>query len=90
MVLPARFQTDVRAADADVEIHRDDAGIVALFFALDTQWRRHPFSGQLAGLDYAAIKPTAELACIEVTPATLPGLRAMEQAALATLAEAAK
>lgn len=89
-VLPARFQTDSRADNDAIEIHRDDAGIVALFFALDTQWRRHPFSGQLAGLDYAAIKPTAELAGIEITPTTLPGLRAMEQSALATLAEMQK
>lgn len=89
-VLPARFQTDARAADDEIEIHQDDAGIVALFFALDTQWRRHPFSGALAGLDYAAIKPTADLAGIEITPATLPGLRAMEQSALATLAETQK
>jgi hypothetical protein len=88
--LPARFQADARPDDDAIEILRDDAGIVALFFALDTQWRRHPFSGQLAGLDYAAIKPTAELAGVEITPATLPGLRAMEQSALATLAEATK
>lgn len=86
-VLPARFLTDARAVDDEIQIHRDDAGTVALFFALDTQWRRHPFSGELAGLDYAAIKPTAELAMIEITPMTLPGLRAMEQAALGALAE---
>lgn len=89
-VLPARFQADVLRADDAIEIHQDDAGTVALFFALDTQWRRHPFSGAIAGLDYAAIKPTAELAGIEITPDTLPGLRAMEQSALATLAEAQK
>lgn len=88
--LPARFQADALMGDDAIEIHRDDAGTVALFFALDTQWRRHPFSGQLAGLDYVAVKPTADLAGIEITPATLPGLRAMEQAALATLAEATK
>lgn len=89
-ILPERFQTDAASADDEIAIHRDDAGTVALFFALDTQWRRHPFSGQLAGLDYAAIKPTADLAGIEITPDTLPGLRAMEQSVLATLAESTR
>lgn len=90
-VLPARFLTGpVRGADSEIDIHLDDAPIVALFFALDTQWHRHPFTGQRTGIDYAAIKPTAELADIAITPQTLPALRVMEQAAIAAFAEAAK
>lgn len=89
-VLPARFQTDARAADDEIEIHQDDAGTVALFFALRTQWNRHPMTGQRMGLDYSQVKPTAELAFIEITPGTLPALQAMEEAALLEFARAAK
>lgn len=71
-------------------IHPDDVPAVALFFALDTQWRRHPFSGARIGIDYAAVRPTADLAGIDVTPDTLPALRIMETAALGALAEAAR
>lgn len=88
--IPERFLSRSAAADPEVELHPDDAPVVALFFALDTQWRRHPFSGQRAGLDYSAIRPTAELAGIEIGSGTLAGLRVMEQAALDALAEAAR
>lgn len=88
--LPARFLTGGNGTDSEIEIPAADAPIVALFFALDTQWRRHPFTGQRTGLDYAAIKPTAELAGVEITPTTLPGLRAMEVAAIQAIAEVAK
>lgn len=88
--LPARFLTGEGAADDEIEVHVDDAATVALFLALDTQWRRHPFTGHRAGLDYAAIKPTADLAGLEITPAVLPGLRVMEQAAIAAIAETMK
>ncbi len=83
--LPERFRKPV--APAEIELHPGDAGAVALFFALDTQWRRHAMTGQRIGIDYAAIKPTAELAGIELTPAILPALRVMEDAALGALAE---
>lgn len=88
--IPARFLTARASGDDEIAIHRDDAGIVALFFALDTQWLRHPFTGHRTGLDYAKIQPTADLAGIEVDRNTLPGLRVMEQAAIAAFAEALK
>lgn len=88
--IPERFLKGRSPTAEDIAIHRDDAGIVALFFALDTQWNRHPFTGQRTGLDYSAIRPTAELAEIEIGPDTLRGLRVMEQAAIATFAEATK
>ncbi len=88
--IPDRLLRGRSSDDEDISIHRDDADIVALFFALDTQWNRHPFTGQRIGLDYPAIKPTAELAGIEIGPDTLRGLRVMEHAAIATFAEAAK
>lgn len=88
--LPARFQTGAQPADSEVEIHRGDVSIVALFLALRTQWHRHPMTGQRLGLDYSAVRPMADLASIDVTPATLPALQAMEEAALLTFAEAAR
>lgn len=88
--IPERFLQRAPAATDEVVIHPEDAPTVALFFALGTQWRRHPYSGALAGLDYPAIRPTAELAGIEITPHTLPGLRVMEDAALGELARRAR
>lgn len=89
--LPARFLSGPSAEEADeIEIHRDDAGTVALFFALRTQWNRHPMTGQRMGLDYSQVRPTAELAFIEITPGTLPALQAMEEAALLEFARAVK
>lgn len=89
--IPERFLTRAgAAADEEIEVPREDAPVVALFFALDTQWRRHPFTGQRMGIDYAAVKPTAELAGIELVPGILPALRAMELAAIETFAAAAQ
>ena len=84
--IPERFLQRTAAAGDEIVIHPDDAPIVALFFALGTQWLRHGYTGARMGLDYRAIQPTAELAGIEITPATLPGLRVMEDAALGELA----
>lgn len=71
-----------RARDAVIEIVEDDQDIVALFMALGTQWRVHPMSGYRLGLDYAAIRPTAELLGFAINPAIMADLRAMEGAAL--------
>ncbi len=87
--LPARFAVARPVAD-EIEIHADDAGTVALFFALGTQWHRHPFSGHRTGIDYSAIRPTAELIDVALSPATLPALQEMEHAAIAVFAEAAR
>lgn len=89
-VLPARFRAAAAKDGDEVEIHRDDAGTVALFFLLATQWLRHPFTGHRTGLDYSKIQPTAELADITVTPGTFLGLRAMEDETLLTEAKAAR
>jgi hypothetical protein len=88
--IPERFLTGPRPTEEEVEIHADDAPVVALFFALGTQWHRHPFSGLRTGLDYSAVRPMADLAGIDITPTTLPALQAMEHAALETFAEAAR
>ena len=71
-----------RKAKADeICIHVEDADTVALFFALDTQWRRHAMTGDRLGLDYAAIQPTAALYAFEMTPRRMAQLRRMEIAA---------
>lgn len=88
--IPDRFLRGAAHDAAAAEIHPDDAPTVALFFALSTQWRRHAFTGQRMGLDYAAIKPTADLAGLETSPATLPAIRAMEDAALQAWAETSR
>lgn len=85
--LPDRFRAPPAA---EIEIAERDVDTVALFMTLDTQWRRHPFTGDRIGLDYAAIKPAADLAGIAITPDTLPGLRVMEDEALITLAKRRK
>ncbi|WJY20103.1 DUF1799 domain-containing protein [Alteriqipengyuania flavescens] len=66
-----------------MEVPLADADPANLFFALDTQWHRHAMTGQRTGIDYAAIRPTAELLGIEPTPELLADLRRMEMAALA-------
>lgn len=79
-----------RREDAPHEVPIADAAVVTLFFALDTQWRRHAMSGQRIGLDYAAIRPTAELYQIETTPDMMADIRMMEAAALAQFADSEK
>lgn len=73
-----------------MELAPDEWEAVSLFFALDTQWRRAGMAGGRAGLDYAAVEPTARMLGFEVKPQLLHDLRAMEGAALATFAERAK
>jgi len=87
--IPERFLT-APLPDDDIEIHPDDVPVVGLFMALKTQWLRHPFTGQRMGIDYAAVKPTAELAEIDLPRGILPKLQAMEGAALETFAAASK
>jgi hypothetical protein len=77
------------SSDEEIELPGEDAAVVGLFFALDTQWRRHPMTGVRLGIDYAAIGPTAQMLEIDVTPQLLPRLRIMESAALEVLAERA-
>lgn len=66
----------------------EDEGLSAsLFLALGTQWRTAGTTGTPTGLDYAAIRPTAELIEVPLTPARFLDLRTMEAEALATMAE---
>ena len=69
------------------EIPIEDAPAVSLFFALDTQWRRHAMTGERLGIDYSAIRPTAELHDIALSPRMMSDLQTMEAAALAQFAE---
>jgi hypothetical protein len=75
-----------RADEEDLELVEDEAKPAGLFFALDTQWRRHPISGSRLGLDYLAIPPTAAMLEIPMSPQLLTDLRDMELAALNVLA----
>lgn len=79
-----------RRAPDMVEIAEADANTAALFLALDTQWRRHPMTGQRLGLDYAAIAPTAMLCGFTVDPDIMADIRSMEMAALSALARASR
>lgn len=71
--------------DTLIGVCPDEADVVALFFALQTQWRFHPVAGVRLGIDYAAIAPTASAAGLPMTPAMFHDLREMEGAALAVL-----
>ena len=68
--------------DVELALPREDAAVVSLFFQLGAQWRLHPVTGERIGLDNAAIRPTAELAGIAVTPGVFADLGTMESAAL--------
>lgn len=76
-----------RREDAPAEVPIEDADAVNLFLALDTQWRRHPMTGQRLGIDYAAIGATAQLYEIAMTPDLMADIRMMEAAALGAFAE---
>jgi hypothetical protein len=76
-----------------IEIEPENRDTVRLFFALSTQWRFMAAglgAAMRAGLDYAAIEPTARLMGLEeALKALFPGLQLMEAEALAATAEAA-
>ena len=79
-----------RAATDVIEIDEEDGNVVALFMSLDTQWRMHAMTGARLGLDYAAIKPAAELFGFALSPAVMGDLRVMEIAALNEFADQAR
>ena len=72
-----------RRPDRSLELPREDASVVSLFFQLGTQWRLHPVTGERIGLDNAAIRPTADLAGLDLSPGVFADLGTMEAAALA-------
>ncbi len=84
-ILPA-WMARPRREDEPIEVPIADAPAATLFFALDTQWRRHAMSGQRIGIDYAAIAPTAALYEIAMSADLMADLRMMEATALAELA----
>lgn len=72
----------------EIELAPDELTPFELFVALGTQWQYHPMGGR-TGINYAAIRPTADLSGITVTPSVFTDLRVMELAALDAFAEAA-
>lgn len=81
--------TGTSRADGEIAISPNDSPLVALFYALDTQWLLHPMAGVRTGINYAAIAPTASLMGIDMTPSMMVDLRAMELAALSALSRKA-
>jgi hypothetical protein len=73
-------------------IELDATGFEAagLFLALSTQWRTAGLAGALTGLDYGAIRPTADLLGLALTPAHFTDLRLIEAGALKASAERAR
>lgn len=65
-----------------MELAPSAADSIALFFALGTQWRVHPMSGARIGIDYAAVRPTADLLDLPLNVDVMTDLRSMEMAAL--------
>jgi hypothetical protein len=75
-----------RQRDCVIEIAPDEVNVVALFLALQTQWRVHAMTGARTGLIYEAIPAAAALSGIETTPALFADLQIMESAALNEMA----
>ena len=59
--------------------------VVTLFMALTSQWRFHAMGGRL-GIEYAAVRPTADMLDIVMTTGLFLDLQMMERAALVALA----
>ena len=83
------LEREATQRDSEIEFADGDADSVGLFMALDTQWRWHPMVGARLGIDYSAVRPTAELLGIALDPARMTDLRLMEAAALDELAKIA-
>lgn len=77
-----------RAAPVSIELTAEDLVSVRLFYALSSQWRTHPVAGVRLGVDYAAIRPTAENMGLEMTPRVFADIQIMEGAALSVFARA--
>ncbi|GAN14154.1 DUF1799 domain-containing protein [Sphingomonas paucimobilis] len=68
-----------------MEIGPDEVDVVTLFMALTSQWRFHAMGGRL-GIEYAAVRPTADMLEIVMTTSLFLDLQMMERAALVALA----
>lgn len=75
-------QPPALALDAD-----DEGASACLFVALGTQWRTAGMSGIATGLDYAAIRPTADLIGVTLDERRFLDLRTMEAEAIKVMAE---
>ncbi|WP_336973413.1 DUF1799 domain-containing protein [Sphingobium aromaticiconvertens] len=73
-----------------IELSPDEATPFSLFVSLGTQWTRHAMTGMRLGIDYASIRPTADMMDITMTPALLRDIRSMEASALDEFARAAR
>lgn len=71
------------------EVHEENWPTVALFLDCSTQWRTAGMSGVPVGLDYAAVDLVARTTERTITPAMFAGLRVMEGAAIAEMAQMA-
>lgn len=89
-VIAAWLETDENGAPSvapsQIEIAPDEADVVALFFALGTQWTRliAPMTGAvvMTGLNYSVVPVVAGMLEIGMTPGMFRDLRDMEGAAL--------
>lgn len=70
----------------EIPVWPDMAPGVLTFLAMATQWKRAPF-GELLGLEYPAIRPTAELLGLAVTERAFHDIRIMESEALKAVRE---
>lgn len=73
----------------EIELWPDMAPGVLTFMAMTTQWQRAPF-GELLGLNYTAIRPTAELLCLALDERAFHDIRVMEDEALRAIREKRK
>lgn len=89
-IMPKWMENRVALDEAQIELSRDEGDSLAVFLAMDTQWQRHAMTGLRLGLDYSQIEPTARMLGIEMSAQRFLDLRAMEDAALAQFAKAAK
>lgn len=82
-VLAAVRKLDAQAPDnrSSIEIWPDMAPGVLTFFALDTQWLRGPM-GEALGVNYMAIKPTADLLGLTADQQAFHDIRILENEAL--------
>ncbi|HEX7820634.1 MAG TPA: DUF1799 domain-containing protein [Sphingobium sp.] len=76
------------AAPGEIELAPDEAIAFSLFVKLGTQWQRHAMTGARLGIDYAAIRPTAEMMEIAMSRALFDDIGIMESAALNEFAAA--
>lgn len=68
----------------ELEIWPDMAPGVLTFMSMQTQWLHHPMGG-LLGLNYQAIRPTADLLCLALDDRAFHDIRIMEQEVLRTV-----